>query len=875
MNRFVELLSGAGDFESARAALSAGCDAIYLGLKNYGARRMADNFTAADLDKIVKLASARGKKVYLTLNTLIKDRETADFIECAGRALDSGVSALIMQDCGMIEQTASAFKGACIHASTQMNIHNSAALEFLKKSGVSRVILSRECALNEIEKICASKILSIETFVHGALCSAVSGVCYMSSFNNNRSGNRGVCTQMCRLKYGYPDAPDKFYLSTKDFCALSLLEKLYHAGVDSFKIEGRNRSAAYVYNTTLVFREALDLIYESKFERSAVERLTRRAAMTYNRGLSAAYLKGRGESDVIFCERNTGSGLLVSSKITGFDPAGCSIKAFFNDTVDKNDLLEFENDRYQRILIKIESMKTISGVNVFDTPIDKAVMVKFKRLKKESEAEDISKFLPHKIYLVHSQQASSIKKNVNREIGLEKNRENFDPSKQVIKVSVKFSARSIECDIYCLEEHFSYKCEDIIVYKAENRPLSIESVKNTFMAYNHDRFRPDEDGLNCSIEDGIFIPLSLLKKYGKNIFENFEKDFNEFKKKKNDDLKAFYSMPVLFSMASSPDFPDTLNLSDSRISSLDSFETTHKLKRPSFRMMLFDDSNVDLNSISENYEEISMHYYFFKSLYETSAAEVFLHENSGALSSLLVELPPVIFENDTASFVEISGALMKSGVKGFIINNHAARVLIERNPLYSAGCFKLSCGAALNTMNRFTAQLYDSIINFDDICLSYELNDRDIVEFLETLKAVKPVLLDKIRVRLYGNINTANFAYDFFKQNAKYINAKDPSGGRRSCRTGELAFKNAKHYLIAAAEDATLAYSGGLLNMISYVRKYMEYGVNKFDISLYNYSDYFKEDIIETAAGVENIRSGRYDGVSCINRGVAKNMILL
>jgi len=852
MNRYVELLSGAGNYESAKAAISGGCDAIYLGLKKYGARRMADNFTSGDLEKTIKLASLNRKKVYLTVNTIIKDGETADFIESIERALNAGVAALIMQDYGMISLAAAAFKGVEIHASTQMNIHNGAAFGRIKALGANRVILSRECSLSEIEAACRAKTLEIETFVYGALCSAVSGVCYMSSLNNNRSGNRGVCTQMCRLKYRDRNDNEKFFLSTKDFCALYDLKKLYDSGVASFKIEGRNRSEAYIYNVTSVFREAIDLIYNDKYSRAEAERLTRRAGMTYNRKLCAGYLNGRKTADIIFCERNANNGLLISERVSGFDPSLNLIKASFTSGFNKNDILEFENDRYERVAVKIDALKNKNDKVIFDAPVNEIVSASFKRLKKDDEPADLANYLPRKIYLTHSQQASSIRSPKAPESAAAAPA--AAPSKRAIEVDVKFSADKIVCDIYCRLERFRYKLDGIQSYKAEKQPLSVESVKKTFLAYNHDKFYLAARGLDCEISGDIFIPLSLLKKYGKTIFDKFEKDYFAFEAKESEKLAS--SLVVK---------KDRRPLSLNEVNPADS----------SFRMMLFDNSQADLGLLASSYEQLSVHYYFFASLYNNLKLDDFFNGNHGALSSIMLELPPVVFQQNSAFFAKIIDLALRAKIRGFIVNNPAQFELIKTRAAYDKASVKLSAGASLNVVNRFSADYFDNIEAVEDICLSNELNDADITEFLEFVLNSKPHLIGKIRIRLYGNINVANFAYDFFRQNEKYIRARYAGSEDRQYKFDRLSFKNAVHYMITVDEETTLAYSGGLLNMCPYIQKYMSYGVNKFDICLFNYSDYFKKDIAEITDYIKSVKIGRYSDKILEERGIVKDMTLI
>ena len=850
MNQYVELLSGAGDMESARAAISAGCDAIYLGTKNFGARRMAENFTPAGLGEITKLAHAHGKKIYLTVNTLVKDSEIEEFIKSVYAAINSGIDALIMQDAGMIKLARETFPGVDIHASTQMNIHSVAAVTAVQKLGVKRVILSRECELAEIEEICKGASLEVETFVFGALCSAVSGVCYMSSFNNNRSGNRGVCTQMCRLKYSGRDGIDKFYLSTRDYCALSLLKKLFEAGVTSFKIEGRNRSAAYVYNVTSVFREAIDLIYARKYDQSAINRLTEKASMTYNRGLSGGYLVSRRDAGVIFSERNANNGLLISDEITSFSPESKSVRVSLKHGFNKNDLLELESDSFERFAIKPEAILSKFSKPIFEAKVYDSVNIVYKPTGGEDSKIDLSKFVPKRMYLTFSQQASSIK--AIKGDGVNPASLPADPSKTPIKIDVKIDTASISCVVKCLGKEFNYSLSAIEVMKAEKRPLTAETVENTFLCYDKNKFYLKPSDLKCFLADSIFIPLSRLKGYGRDIFEKFLCDFTEFESGRFD--KILKSLEIDKSVPVSLITPDPANFD--------------------VKLMLFDEYGISPEKELNNYNGLSFHYYFLSWLYKNNRLEKFLTDNGEALKKCDIELPPVIFESQAKFLAAVVDFALKGGFRGVIINNFAQLEIFKTDRRFKNSPAKLIAGTALNVINRYSsAYLRDA--GFDEYCLSFELNDGDIVEYLEALSRFEPELARKVRIRLYGNLNVANFAYDFFEQNKNYVKTRFAGSHERQYMLEKLSFKNGHHYIVGIDAETTMAYSGGLLNMAAYIQKYASYRINKFDISLFNYSDHFKQDLLEAGEFISNIRESKFAQGGLAGRGVTKDRVLL
>lgn len=261
LSKEIELLSPAGNFESLKLAIFNGADAVYLGLEGYNARGGIENFTAENLPPAVAFAHLYNVKVYLTLNTLIKDEEFDEVIKQVKFALQSKVDAFIVQDIGLAFYLRQHFSNIELHASTQMGINNLEGALALKNLGFSRVVLARETPLSEIKRIKTSTDLEIEYFVQGALCVSFSGNCYLCSLLANASGNRGQCKQFCRLPFSanYDKGKRQGYLlSTKDLCMLGKLKQLAQSGVTSFKLEGRARREAYVAVATNVYRKVID-----------------------------------------------------------------------------------------------------------------------------------------------------------------------------------------------------------------------------------------------------------------------------------------------------------------------------------------------------------------------------------------------------------------------------------------------------------------------------------------------------------------------------------------------------------------------------------------------------------------------------------------
>ena len=269
----IELLAPAGSAETARAAILAGADAVYIGGTRFGARAYADNPVQDELLKLLDDLHLREKKLYLTINTLLKEQEiTRELYDYLAPLYEAGLDAVIVQDPGVMRFVLREFPDMAVHASTQMTITGPSGARMLEKCGVTRVVTARELSLEEISAIRKATHLEIESFVHGALCYCYSGRCLLSSMLGGRSGNRGRCAQPCRLPYEvWQDGkklnrPEESYvLSPKDMCTIALLPEILAAGVTSLKIEGRMKKPEYTAGVVSIYRKYLDQCLEGKF----------------------------------------------------------------------------------------------------------------------------------------------------------------------------------------------------------------------------------------------------------------------------------------------------------------------------------------------------------------------------------------------------------------------------------------------------------------------------------------------------------------------------------------------------------------------------------------------------------------------------------
>lgn len=344
--RPIELLAPAGDPVCLRAAVTAGADAVYLGLDEFNARRNAGNFTLETLEEACAYAHLRGVSVYVTMNVQILPSELERALTCVQRAWEAGADAFIVQDIGLAAEVRRMNRAIPLHASTQMNIHNAAGMEFAAVLGASRVTLARELHLNEIAaltSIADDLGMEVECFAHGALCVCYSGQCLMSSMIGGRSANRGLCAQPCRLPYELHDeadgvlpAPGEHLLSPRDLCTADLVGSLAEAGVRSLKIEGRMKSADYVYETVGTYREIID---NGGF---AQKRHRERLSEAFSRGFTTAYLEGQRGNDAMGYGRPNNRGIFIG-RVSALDNGKAVVRA--EKALNPGDIVEFWTNR--------------------------------------------------------------------------------------------------------------------------------------------------------------------------------------------------------------------------------------------------------------------------------------------------------------------------------------------------------------------------------------------------------------------------------------------------------------------------------------------------------------------------------------------------
>lgn len=406
MIKKIELLAPAGNFECLKAAINNGCNAVYLGGKNFSARAFANNFSNEELIEAVRYAHLRNVKVYITVNILLNEKEIENVKSQIDFYYKNNVDALLIQDLGLYYYIKNTYPDFELHCSTQMHVHNLKGIEVCKKLGFKRVVIPRESDLEFISK--ATKLgIEIETFVHGAICVSYSGQCLMSSVTKNRSANKGICSQCCRLKYDIFDennnklAIDSEYpLSTKDMNLINRVPELIEAGVASLKIEGRMKSSAYVGYVTSLYRKAIDSYYKKEKYLISEQELDNLKVL-FNRNFTDCYLDNQNklfgqktpnhqgiEIGKTIGYKNNNLYIKLTKDLSQFDGIriqdfGCIVNYLYKDGLlvnkaKRGDIVSIKSDNINGIVYKTQDYELEDKINRYDLlrfPLDLKIEV--------------------------------------------------------------------------------------------------------------------------------------------------------------------------------------------------------------------------------------------------------------------------------------------------------------------------------------------------------------------------------------------------------------------------------------------------------------------------------------------------------------------
>ena len=487
----MKIVAPAGNMERFYSAISATADEIYLGLKGFGARRNAENFTVEELKKAIDYAHLRGSRIFLTLNTIMTNREIELLYSTLKDLYNYGLDAIIVQDLGYAEYLHKNFPSIEIHGSTQMTVANYYEINYLKELGFKRIVLPRELSFEEIKEIREHTDIELEVFVSGSLCISFSGNCYMSSFIGGRSGNRGMCAQPCRKEYKTSCGEKSYFLSPKDqLYGLDEIKKLQEIGVESIKVEGRMKDVSYVYETVSYFRNLINGIDKEE-----------NTPKLFNRGYSKGYFY---DNDKTIMNRDYSYNM--GEKIG--EVVGKSIR--LDEDVVSGDGITFVSKDYK---------------NLGGTYINK---IAYKNEKLILNFPDGTKYIFRNYNKRLNDEISKKIKSTDKKLEI-----NFDftaklDEKLILKIYLEDEKGN---RILNLEE-----ISETLTQKAQKRAINEEDIKEKLSEIGDSEFTVKN--IKIDIDENIFIPLSELKNLKRNAVEKFrEKILSYFRRDLDSELK--------------------------------------------------------------------------------------------------------------------------------------------------------------------------------------------------------------------------------------------------------------------------------------------------------------------------------------------------
>lgn len=518
----VELLAPAGNMDSLKAAVMAGCDAVYLGGVLFGARAFAGNFTNEEIVYAINYAHLYGVKVYVTINTIIYDSEVERFLDYVRFLHKNNVDAVIIQDIGMFDLLRKKFPNLELHASTQMNIHNYDGALLAKNLGFKRVVMARETPIDVIKKIKEEIDIEIEVFIHGALCVSYSGECLLSALVGKRSGNRGTCAQICRKKYDfYDDDKNKlntnnYLLSTKDLCTLKYVDKLIEIGVDSLKIEGRMKRSPYVYLVTKTYRKVIDNYYNTgklKIDENDIIELKK----MFNRNFTKGFMLNEDNNNFTYDKRPNNIGIEVGQVISKVKN---DLKIKLTYDVSVHDGLRILDDKEDKGLV-INKM-FINNKSVLEAKKGDVITLKYDKYVEKNS----------KVLLTSSKkQLDSISEAI-------KNQERF------VYVDLSFTAKENENLKLTITDGLNTVTEvlDKTPMRAINKETSLDVIKKQLSKLGNTVYKARSITLN--LDDNLFINIKDINEIRRRAISKL----NEKRLYKIDFVEKDYTIGV-------PDFP--------------------------------------------------------------------------------------------------------------------------------------------------------------------------------------------------------------------------------------------------------------------------------------------------------------------------------
>ena len=705
----IELLSPVGDFDCLKAAVQNGADAVYFGANSFSARAFASNFDDNTLEQAINYAKVRGVKTNLTLNTLIKNDEMYNAIALAKKAYEFGIDAIIVQDLGLAKYLIKNFPGLPVHASTQMSVHNLDGVIALQKMGFSRVVLSRELSLKEIEYICKNSDVEIEVFVHGALCISYSGQCLFSSMVGGRSGNRGKCAQPCRLPYDLLENDkiiDKGYLlSPRDLCGLEFLPQLIKSGVNCLKIEGRMKTPEYVATVTRIYRKYIDLAEKNiSFEIDEIDKQD--LLQVFNRGgFSNGHLDSNSNQKLIYPQKSNNMGIFLGT-ISNFNSNQGHISFTTESKLHVGDKICVENKKHETSLYTISELmlnnKNIKEANLGDK-------IKIGRMKGNISVGDKIYKLSDKF--LTSSAIDTLDKEL-RKINL------------TCEMTVKLNS-PISLKVY--DENISVEIiSDIIPEIALKSPITKERLISQLCKTNNTPY--NFQNIIINLGENLFISsiggINELRRQGLERFE--EKFILSFKRNLN------------------------INLPKNSIGDLDNFDNQISNKKISLLLNIIN-QNYDY-SLLNGFDRIYIPFKYFINTNFFQTINIICKK-----FNVYIYLPTIIRNSYHNLIIKNLDKILSSfKISGFVLSNIGNLELLKH--FMDSENYKNYDFIANYTFNVFNNLTFNEL-PLNTITLSPELNKNDILHFTTKDSCINSILNKNIEMIVYGNtpLMTTNY----------------------------------------------------------------------------------------------------------------------
>ncbi len=695
-----------GDFTCLKSAVQNGADAVYLGVDNFNARFFANNFNVYNVKEAIDYAHIRNVKVYLTLNTLIKDDEFNNVLNIVNILYSYGIDAIIVQDLGLATFLIKAFPDLPIHASTQMTINNLEGVLELEKIGFKRVVLSRELSISEIEYICKNSNIEIEVFIHGALCISYSGQCLFSSAIGGRSGNRGKCAQACRLPYKLIEKDNiidnGYLLSPKDLCGLNYLRSLINAGVTSIKIEGRMKSPDYVGIVTKIYRKYVNKILNNE-SFSIDDNDKQELLLAFNRGgFSAGHLDNLPNNSLIYKEKSNNTGIYLGN-VYAYNKNKGYVSLKLNANISLGDGISFEKENEAKYTIS-ELMQ--EGKNIKAADIGQKVKV--GRMKGNINIGD-------KVYLISSNNlVNSIKETYT----------SLEQVKRDLYCEIKVHENSPI--ILTIKDKFNNVItltSNIIPVKAVNSPITKDRIINQISKTKNTSFQ--FSNIIVDLEPNLYIPkISELNALRRNALLEFENLLiSKYTRRKKDLINQF-----------------------------DCKYTSNDNVIPKIALLL---NILNLNYNYNYLEEVDKLYiplkYFFNNAYKD-----IIKQFSNSNKNIYIYMPTIIKENYKKLFKNnIKSILENTNIKGFVISNLGTLELLKD---YKDN-YEFIANYTLNIFNSITAEN----LSLSSITVSPELCKEDLINLCKKISCKKELIV-------YGKLPLMTMGYCLLGKTNKCFN---------------------------------------------------------------------------------------------------------